>query len=380
MLAQVPADLPLLRELFRSNDVPSIDDTARPDWPDSVLESGRAIQSALGQYLEFVNQVYDEPRLSTRAWEGRLREIAACSISRLAARWRRIAAIYAPPMALVVKFARRLPSVLEAICRKPRRVLRRERIATPVGRIQEVDTACLRWISQQPGRTLVEKAGHKQQLQSVRRFEDANTLENRIVRDVLVRCIAAGRRYLRDYQRFSSHERLLLVRRFVAQCRRLLRDSPIGGVPPLTVVPQPNEGARSKSVLQLVPDFATSDYLGSSSRLNFLCPDFLLVVRSPDLPSSASRYIAFWTLASLPRQAAPALYLGQALSENLSRLDLPVPVSGCILIAQDDTAKLTAMSVTAVGEKVLMAHVPRNLWTAQASLEHIVLGLLDCPS
>jgi len=240
MPVRVPALLPPFRSLAEASAPLSGDESQAPKWSDAELDSGRAVQKALGQYLEFVNQLYDQARPSLRAWEAQLRDVAACSVARLAARWRRIAAVDAPPMALVVKFARRLQPVLEAVCRKPRRVLRRERVATPVGQIQEVDVACLRWISRQPGRTLVEKAGHKQQLQSVRRFEDADTLENRVVRDFLTRCVAAGRRYLSENQRYSGHERLLLVGRFVGLCQRLLRDSPIGSVRALTSVPQPN--------------------------------------------------------------------------------------------------------------------------------------------
>lgn len=465
LLAQVPADLPLLRELIRAGDSLFSDEAAKLDWPNAVLDSGRAIQSALGQYLEFINQVYDELRPSTRAWEGRLRDVAACSVSRLTARWRRIATVDAPPMALVVKLARRLPPLLEAICGKPRRVLRRERVATPVAQIQEIDTACLRWISQQPGRTLVEKAGHKQQLQSVRRFEDANTLENRVVRDVLVRCIGAGRRYVLDNQRFSGHERLLLVRRFVAQCRRLLQDSPIGGVHPLTVVPQPNyvlqydpnyhriwtaykhllrrerqedslwrwrertwaemcwigvvsalqqvcqrspasrgecyfrdehmagrfmdtrtipgdwwfETQNRKAVVQLVPDFATGDYLGRNSQINSLCPDFMLGVRSPDSHSNSTRIIGFWTLTSVANPADQLRRLGESLSETLHGLDCQVPVSGCILVGHDDPTQQSVMRVNGVDSAVFTANLPLNLWTAQVSLEKLVLALLDCP-
>lgn len=460
---QIPADLPSLRSLAEPSDVLSGDEIARPEWSQAVLESGRAVQSALGQYLEFINEVYDEVRPSTRVWEGRLRDFAACSVARLAARWTRIAAVDAPPMALIVKFARRLPPVVEAICRNPRRVLRRERVATPVGQIQEVDTACLRWISRQPGRTLVEKAGHKQQLQSVRRFEDADTLENRVVRDVLVRSLAAGRRYLADNQRFSGHERLLLVRRFVAQCQRLLRDSPIGGVHPLVVVPQPNyvlqyepayhriwtayqlllrrekqedslwrwrertwaemcwigvvaalqqlcrrspasrgecyfrddhvagrfldtrtipgdwwfEGPRTKAVVQFVPDYAVADYIGRNSRLNSLCPDFVLGVRDPDSRSAQCKYILFWTQTSLSGQSDHARRLGESLSQSMSCLDGQAAVCGCILVVGDDTAAQPVTRVGDVGCDIFVAGLPRNVWTAHALLERLVFDLVD---
>lgn len=240
MPIEVPALLPPLHSL--ADDAAPVTSTKpeTPVWPDAELDAGRAVRKVLGQYLEFINGLYDQARPSLRAWEGQARDVAACSIARLGARWRRIAAIDAPPMALVVKFARRLRPVLEAVCHKPRRVLRRERLATPVGQIQEIDVACLRWISRQPGRTLVEKAGYKQQLQSVRRFEDADTLENRVVRDFLVRCLVAGRRYLAENQRYAGHERLLLVERFVSLCQRLLRDSAIGSVRALSSTPQPN--------------------------------------------------------------------------------------------------------------------------------------------
>ena len=223
-------------------------------WPQPVLVAAPAVLKALGQYVEFISDLYDQPEPSAPGWDGRARDVAVCSVARLAARWKKVATLDAPPSALIVRIARRLPPILELICGKPRRVLRRERVLTPVSQIQELDVACLRWISRQPGRTFAEKAGHKQQLQSVRRFEDADILENRVVRDFLVRCVAAARRYETQNERFlrcDGSNAVKLVRTYRMRCQQLLQESPIGVVKPLASLPQPNY------VLQHEPSYHT---------------------------------------------------------------------------------------------------------------------------
>jgi hypothetical protein len=119
--------------------------------------------------------------------------------------------------------------------------------------------------------------------------------------------------------------------------------------------------------------------LGPNSQINSLCPDFLLGVRSPDPHTDSRRYIGFWTLTSLARPTDQAKRLGESLSEDLHRLDCQVPVSGCILVAHDDPAKQSVMRVNGAGGAVFIATLPQNLWTAQTSLEQLVLALLDCP-
>jgi hypothetical protein len=199
---RLTSHLPSYSAFARAADDEAVNRTGGTRWPLSTLGFAHAVNRSLSQYVEFVSRLHDHPEPFAGDWDGRERHDAVCSIVGLAERWGKITALDAPPSALIVRIARRLPPVLETICAKPRRVLRRERVLTPIAQIQELDVASLRWISRQPGRTLAEKAGHKQQLQSVRRFENADILENRVVREFLILCILAARRYEAENERF----------------------------------------------------------------------------------------------------------------------------------------------------------------------------------
>ncbi|HOC54070.1 MAG TPA: DUF2357 domain-containing protein [Verrucomicrobiota bacterium] len=85
-------------------------------------------------------------------------------------------------MALIVRLSREQPlrRALEAISQHPRRILQRYRDNTPLNRIQELDSACIRDFARRPGITAEEKAGPRQRLLAVRRREQRDTLENRV--------------------------------------------------------------------------------------------------------------------------------------------------------------------------------------------------------
>lgn len=70
---------------------------------------------------------------------------------------------------------------LEVISGKFRHQLRRQAELMPVGRIQEMDSYCLRDYVRRPGLTAVEKAGSKQQLMGIQRYQDFNTPENKFL-------------------------------------------------------------------------------------------------------------------------------------------------------------------------------------------------------
>jgi hypothetical protein len=162
------------------------------------------------------------------------------SAYRLCKSWERIGKSRTPPLSLIVRLAAELPETIEQVCGAPRVVLRRLRELEAAARIREVDPACIRWLGRQPGRTLIEKAGAKQQLLAVVRREDCDTLENRVVRDLMVRCRHLGRSYLARNKGFSGNERLKTVERFVAICEKHLRHSPIGAARPISGGVQPN--------------------------------------------------------------------------------------------------------------------------------------------
>src|SRR6266699_4433910 len=87
-----------------------------------------------------------------------------------------------PRMALIVQLSREqtLHRSLDAISRHPRRILQRERHETPVSRIQELDSACIRDFARRPGISPIEKAGPRQRLLAIRRREHYTTLENQV--------------------------------------------------------------------------------------------------------------------------------------------------------------------------------------------------------
>ncbi|GBE53866.1 hypothetical protein BMS3Bbin15_00012 [archaeon BMS3Bbin15] len=145
-----------------------------------------------------------------------------------------------PRMSLIVKIAQQMRRELADIAQQPRRILLRTRKMHRMDRIQELDSACLRWLVRQPGRSNVQKAGTKQELLAVVREDTFDTLENRVLKDFLVRCQYAAMEYLDEQKDFSNSARYKLVDSFKEICRRVLRDSPIADVQRISTMPKPN--------------------------------------------------------------------------------------------------------------------------------------------
>jgi len=133
-----------------------------------------------------------------------------------------------PRMALIVRIAqemhRKLPQIVTAL----RKVLVRERKLMSVDRISETDVCCLLWYIRQPGNTMVEKAGYRQELLGVSRRESFNTHENRIVKDFLSRCIIEAARYIKTEilpnPVYEKSDRAVQVRTFKNICAVLKRE------------------------------------------------------------------------------------------------------------------------------------------------------------
>ncbi|MGB3206094.1 MAG: DUF2357 domain-containing protein, partial [Crinalium sp.] len=70
---------------------------------------------------------------------------------------------------------------LEIITSKLRSQLRRKAELMPISKIQEMDTYCLRDYIRRPGNDAAEKAGSRQQLMGVQRYQDFNTPENKFL-------------------------------------------------------------------------------------------------------------------------------------------------------------------------------------------------------
>lgn len=145
-----------------------------------------------------------------------------------------------PRMSLIVKLARDIGETLQSVCRNPRRVLRRERQFQRLDRVREIDGGCLRWLARQPGVTVAEKAGSRQECAAIARVENIDTLENRVVRDLLLRANHACKKYLREHRQANSHSRVESVAKFRSLISGLLKSSPISEVAALSAVPEPN--------------------------------------------------------------------------------------------------------------------------------------------
>jgi hypothetical protein len=144
------------------------------------------------------------------------------------------------PDSLIYRIAKDDRGHLAALCADPRVMLRRERQLCPLGRVRELDPSCMRWLDMQPGRSIAEKAGQKQQIRSIVRVQSAATLENRVLRDLILRAGAAADAYCRANARFHRSTRVVAVRRFAQETRAAMEMSAIAGVPALSGVPTPN--------------------------------------------------------------------------------------------------------------------------------------------
>lgn len=123
-------------------------------------------------------------------------------------------------MALIVKLAQdsELLRLFESIAQNPRHILLRQRQNTRLGRIQELDSACIRDFVRRPGRSIYEKAGSKQELLSVQRVESRDTLENRVVIWVVGRMLERSWSYAAVNNHHLDSSRVKLVTRCNRRC------------------------------------------------------------------------------------------------------------------------------------------------------------------
>jgi hypothetical protein len=116
-------------------------------------------------------------------------------------------------------------------------------------RLTETDSACLQWLSRQPGETIIQKAGaNRQKLLGIARRESFDTLENRVLKDFLFRCGREGRRYLKsevgENPNLQQSKRAKIVRQYLHLCHELHQ------VPHLENISAPPVGFRPNYVLQ----------------------------------------------------------------------------------------------------------------------------------
>ena len=218
-------------------DVEQVDEAEPDSWHIASAEAMELID----KHIDLVNRLYDETQSQDGAdWQGRAEGLAVRPLGAVLESWRESGRRDEPRMALIVHLERdkEFRGVLSDVCKRPRRVLARRRQMQQIARIQEVDPACIRWMVRQPGVTLAQKAGTKQEALGVVRFENADTPENRVVRDLVRRAILACNRYNMENQRFP--DRVRMIRRFRRELRAFLLESEIADVGHLVGMASPN--------------------------------------------------------------------------------------------------------------------------------------------
>ena len=85
------------------------------------------------------------------------------------------------PLVISLERQYELTRKLREITPKLRHQLRRQAELMSIGRIQEMDSYCLRDYTRRPGRSPEEKGGSRQALMGVQRHQDYNTIENKFL-------------------------------------------------------------------------------------------------------------------------------------------------------------------------------------------------------
>ncbi len=151
-----------------------------------------------------------------------------------------------PTMDIVVRHAQEHRARWSDIAEHPRRILNRRRELTPLSRVEELDTQCMQWLSRQPGETLAERAGARQRILALARYENRDTLENRVFHDLLHRTVGAAREYLalntgrEKKARSRRTARYAIVQQYERECRRLSQELVEQEVSRPSSVVQPN--------------------------------------------------------------------------------------------------------------------------------------------
>lgn len=201
----------------------------------------------VAEYEEFLGRVDGFFRLRATAedqWRARPHRAYGRN-GPLPLRWEEIAEVLrdgdGPPERLVTRIAADRYVDVSAIGGNLRKTLLRLRERTPLGRVQQIDVACLRWLTRQPGRTAAEKAGAAQTILGVVRRENFDTLENRVFKDFLLRAAGQCGAYLDEFgTRHKGHPTVDKVRRFRKLCLGLLEEPIFDGIRAMDRLPTPN--------------------------------------------------------------------------------------------------------------------------------------------
>lgn len=199
----------------------------------------------IGEYDDFLLQLWTffELRSAAEEYYDKHRYVAKSRQGALPLHWRDIKNVLehgGPPEQLITRIAKKDFACVDALIKNMRKVLSRIREKVSIGRVQQMDAHCLKWFIRQPGRNAIEKAGAKQQILGVVRIENYDTLENRILKDFLLRCASLASLYLRANKKWEGHATYTSVRRFKNLCEAGLSLEVMDSIRSIYELPQPN--------------------------------------------------------------------------------------------------------------------------------------------
>jgi hypothetical protein len=201
----------------------------------------------IDSYDEFLIKVWDffSLRVAAEQYYKEHKYVAFSPHGALPISWEDLRDIWkssGPPEQPITLIAKRNYNDVNSLIRNLRKVLNRVRQKVAIARVQQVDAHCLRWLTRQPGRSAAEKGGSRQEILGVVRVENYNTLENRVLKDFVQRCIALATMYLRRYDvaPYHDHVNVRAVVRFKNLCIGGLSVPELENVSDIREFPQPN--------------------------------------------------------------------------------------------------------------------------------------------
>lgn len=210
------------------------------DADDVAPADNASFDEVLDHHVEAVRHWLDGGEEQSAHLIGRASGLTLLPLHEFCERYWQLEGRIEAPLTLIVRIATEVGPLVEQVAASPRRILSRDRRLVPLGRAQQIDASCLRWLTRQPGRTMAQRAGPRQMVRAVVRDPSIDTLENRVLRHFLELCRMAASRYLRNHRKHFGSPRMAAVQKFRAVVDRLLSQTPIGRVGQLNRIPEPN--------------------------------------------------------------------------------------------------------------------------------------------
>ncbi|MBE9168940.1 DUF2357 domain-containing protein [Pleurocapsales cyanobacterium LEGE 06147] len=152
------------------------DETQLEEWLDKPWSN--RLDNSVSSLLQKFNGVFTSKDL----WSCRLGDLAWINLHHLSNYLSKFDSSEASlPLVISLDRQYKLARKLREITLKLRHQLRRKAELMPIGRIQEMDSYCLRDYIRRPGHSPEEKAGAKQQLMGIVREQNFNTIENKFL-------------------------------------------------------------------------------------------------------------------------------------------------------------------------------------------------------